>query len=160
MEAFQMARIVLTDETWDQLLNIMTDKGCYAAKNGRAAMDAILWKLRSGAPWRDIPREVCPWQTAFGRFNEWAKKGLWEKFFLLYEEKLTRSGYSPMEVTSALTSMRVELSEEPSEPSDDLAEDLLRRSTWPPMRMEIRSILKSLGVKYTTPKQPPKLFRK
>lgn len=36
-------------------------------------------------------------------------------YFLLYEEKLTRSGYSPMEVRSALISMRTELEEEPNE---------------------------------------------
>jgi hypothetical protein len=154
------ARRVITDEIWSQLLATLTVKGCYDAKNGREVMEAILWKLRTGAQWREIPSEFCPWQTAFGRFNEWSKKGLWEKFFLSYEAKLIRSGYSSMEVTSGLTKMRAELEEEPSEPSDDLVEDLLQRSIWPPMRMEIRSILKSLGVRYTMSGQPPKLFRK
>jgi hypothetical protein len=155
-----MNRRVLTDEIWSQLLAVMESKGCYDSKNSREIMEGILWKLRVGGPWRDIPEEFCPWQTAFGRFNEWAKKGLWEGFFSAYEAKLTRSGYSPTELTSALTSMRAELEEELQEPSDDLAEGLRPRSTWPPMRMEIRSILKSLGVKYTTPRQPPKLFRR
>ena len=76
-----MTRRVLTDEIWSQLLAVMTAKGCYDAKNGRAVMEAILWKLRTGAPWRDIPAEICPWQTAFGRFNQWAKRGLWADFF-------------------------------------------------------------------------------
>ena len=155
-----MTRRVLTDEIWEQLLAAMTAKGCYESKGGRDAMEAILWKLRTGSPWRDIPVEICPWQTAFGRFNEWSKRGLWESFFLLYEAKLTRSGYSSTELTSALTSMRAELAEEPSEPSDFLVEALPPKSTWPVMRMETRSILKSLEVKFTTSKQPPKLFVK
>jgi len=155
-----MTRRALTDDIWGQLLALMESKGCYDAKNGREVMEAIIWKLRTGSPWRDIPKEFCPWQTAFGRFNRWAEKGLWTDFFSAYEARLIRSGFSPTEVTSALISMRAELEEEPSELLDDLEGDLPPKSTWPVMRMEIRSILKSLGVKSTMLKQPPKLFVK
>ena len=153
-----MTRRALTEEIWDQLLTLMVSKGCYDAKNGRDVMEAIVWKLRTGSPWRDIPKEFCPWQTAFGRFNRWAQKGLWTDFFSAYEAKLTRNGLSPTEVMSALISMRAELEEDPSELSESLVAGQPPRSTWPVMRMEIRSILKSLGVKSTMLKQPPKLF--
>ena len=43
-------------------------------------MEAILWKLKTGAAWRDIPEDLCPWKTAYNRFNRWAMKGLWDKF--------------------------------------------------------------------------------
>ena len=148
-----MSRRAITDEVWIQLLATMAAHGCYDAKNSRDVMEAILWKLRTGAPWRYVPHDFCPWQTAFGRFNDWSKKGLWEKFFLSCEAKLIRNGFSSTEVTSALTSMRAELEEDPSELSDDLEEEILRKFIWPPMRMDIRSILKSLGVKFTMPKQ-------
>lgn len=147
-----MARRVLTDSIWQQLQITLRSKGCRSRKNDMNVMEAILWKLRVGAPWRDIPKELCPWQTAFNRFNRWAEKGLWEKFFLSYEARLIRSGYLPTEVTSALINMRAELAQDTSGQSDDLVEELLQRFTLPPMRMEIRSILKSLGVKSTTPK--------
>src|SRR5262249_5872592 len=104
-----MTRRVLTDEIWSQLLAVMESKGCYDSKNGREIMEAILWKLRVGGPWRDIPKEFCPWQTAFDRFNRWAKKGLWSDFFSAYEVKLIRSGHSQTEATSALISMQAEL---------------------------------------------------
>jgi hypothetical protein len=155
-----MARRMITDEIWLQLQATMESHGCYDTKNSRDVMEAILWKLRVGCPWYDVPEEFCPWKTAFNKFNRWAKNGLWEKFFLTYEAKLIRNGYSPTEATSALISMRAELEEEPNEPLDDLVGDLRPRSTWPVMRMETRSILKSLEVKFTTLKQPPKLFVK
>lgn len=148
-----MARTYLTDEIWDQLQVTLRKKGCRLWKNSRNVLEAIVWKLRTGAPWRDIPQELCPWKTAYNRFNRWAEKGLWEEFFLSYEAKLIRSGYSPTEVTSALISMRVELGMEKSAPLEDPEEDRPARFTLPPMRMEIRSILKSLGVKFTMPKQ-------
>ena len=145
-----MARQIITDGIWEQLQKTMREKGCHRWKNDRNVMEGILWKLRTGAPWRDLPSEFCPWKTAYNRFNRWAAKGLWEDFFLSYEAKLTRSGYSLTEVTSALINMRVELGLEKKAQLENLVEAQPLRFTSPPMRMEIRSILKSLGVKSTT----------
>ena len=155
-----MARRFLSDATWDQLQKIMIEKGCYDAKNSRNVVEAILWKLRTGSPWRYIPEDLCPWQTAFNRFNRWSEKGLWAGFFLAYEAKLIRNGCSPTEVTFELTNMRAELEEAQNEPSDDLGVALLQRFIWSPMRMEIRSILKSLGVKSTIQKRQIESFAK
>ncbi|WP_286380652.1 IS5 family transposase [Acinetobacter pseudolwoffii] len=77
-----MARTLLTDDIWQQIQDTMRLHGCYRSKNSRNIMEVILWKLRTGATWRDIPQEFCPWQTAYNRFNRWASKGLWNKFFL------------------------------------------------------------------------------
>ncbi|PWK14100.1 putative transposase of IS4/5 family DUF4096 [Psychrobacter immobilis] len=76
-----MARTALTDTLWDQLQSTMTQHGCYQTQNSREIMEAILWKLRTGAPWRDIPEELCLWKTAYSRFNRWSKNGLWADFF-------------------------------------------------------------------------------
>lgn len=147
-----MARQALSDPIWEQLQATMKAKGCHRWSNDRQVMEAILWKLRTGAPWRDTPREFCPWKTAYNRFNRWAARGLWADFFLSYEAKLIRSGYSPMEVTSALISMRVELGVEKNALLENPGEELPLSFMLPPMRMEIRSILKSLGVRSMMPK--------
>jgi transposase len=76
-----MTRRILTDGIWAQLQSVMAARGCYDAKNSREVIEAILWKLRTGAPWRDIRKEFCSWETAYGRFNNWAAKGLWTGFF-------------------------------------------------------------------------------
>ncbi|SDE19485.1 Putative transposase of IS4/5 family [Psychrobacter pacificensis] len=115
-------------------------------------MEAILWKLRTGAPWRDIPEELCSWKTAYSRFNRWSKTGLWENFFLAYEKKLIRNGYSQTEAMFAVTSMQVELGVVQIEQLDEAVAAQLQRYTYPVMPMDIRSILKSLGVTSTTVK--------
>jgi len=155
-----MTRRILSDPMWEQLQATMKNKGCNYSKNGRDIMEAILWKLRTGAPWRDIPNELCPWKTAFNRFNRWASRGLWTDFFLLYEEKLTRSGFSSTEVMLKLTNMRAELGLEKNGQLENLEGDLQPRSTWPPMRMEIQLILKSLGVRSMMPKPQSRSFPK
>ncbi len=78
-----MSRRVITDEIWVQIQNTMQFYDCYRSRNSKNIMEAILWKLRTGAPWRDIPEDLCPWQTAYNRFNRWASKGLWENFFFM-----------------------------------------------------------------------------
>jgi len=104
-----MVRRVLNDEIWEQLEPALRAKGCHRWKNDREVMEAILWKLRTGAPWRDIPEAFCPWKTAYNRFNRWAGIGLWAEFFLSYKAKLIRGGYSSTEVMYALISMQAEL---------------------------------------------------
>lgn len=144
-----MARTVLTDEYWKQILKTMKSKGCYQTENSRNIMEAIIWKLRTGAPWRDIPVQLCPWKTAYNRFNRWSEKDLWADFFLACEAKLIKNGFSSMEVTSRLTNMRVELEKGANEQLELPEEGVQLSSTSSSMRMDVRSILKSLGVKFT-----------
>ncbi|TSH69925.1 transposase, partial [Acinetobacter sp. RF15A] len=54
-----MARTLLTDDIWHKIQDTMRLHGCYCSKNSRNIMEAILWKLRTGATWRDIPQEFC-----------------------------------------------------------------------------------------------------
>ena len=147
-----MTRRVLTDDIWLQIQDTMKFYGCYRSKNSKNIMEAILWKLRTGATWRDIPEDLCPWQTAYNRFNRWAIKGLWDKFFLNYEAYWIQNGCSSTEAMSALISMRVELGVVKLEQLDKATVDELQKSIYVVMPMDIRSILKSLGVKSTTVK--------
>lgn len=147
-----MARTALTDELWEQLQNVMKQHGCYITKNTRIIMETILWKLRTDAPWRDIPEELVSWKTAYNRFNRWSQNGLWEKFFLAYEKKLIRNGYSSMQAMYGVMHMRVELGLVQTAQLDEAVAAELQKSIYVVMPMDIRSILKSLGVKCTTVK--------
>jgi transposase len=42
-------------------------------------LNAILWKLRTGAPWRDLPERYGPWKTAHERLRLGTETGLWQK---------------------------------------------------------------------------------
>ena len=49
--------------------------------NDRRVLNGIFWVLRSGAPWRDLPKEFGNWNSVFQRFRRWAKKGVWQSLF-------------------------------------------------------------------------------
>ena len=45
----------------------------------RRVLNGIMWVLRSGAPWRDLPERYGPYTTCYNRFNRWRKKGIWDR---------------------------------------------------------------------------------
>ena len=45
----------------------------------RATLDAILWVLRTGAPWRDLPPRLGAWKSAYERFRRWSADGTWRR---------------------------------------------------------------------------------
>lgn len=45
----------------------------------RAILNGILWILRTGAPWHDMPNRYPPYQTCHRRFQEWVEKGVFEQ---------------------------------------------------------------------------------
>ncbi|WP_372342202.1 IS5 family transposase [Geothrix sp. PMB-07] len=47
--------------------------------DNRPIVEAILWKHRTGAPWRDLPESFGPWNTVFTRFNRWNRSGVWQR---------------------------------------------------------------------------------
>jgi transposase len=44
-------------------------------------VEAIYWMSRTGAQWRELPMEYGKWNSTFKRFNNWSKKGIWDKLF-------------------------------------------------------------------------------
>src|SRR5699024_7568445 len=130
-----MARTLLTDDIWQQIQDTMRLHGCYCSKNRRNIMEAILWKLRTGATWRDIPLEFCPWQTAYNRFNRWASKGLWDKFFLDYEASWIKIGYSLTDATFACINMYVDHGIQLNEQLDYHAVDVQHKYYYQPTRL-------------------------
>jgi transposase len=45
----------------------------------RQLIDGIRWRVRTGAPWRDLPERFGPWQTVYGLFRRWQRDGTWAR---------------------------------------------------------------------------------
>lgn len=55
-------------------------------------MSAILWVLRTGAPWRDLPERFGPWSTAWSRFRRWTAAGLWRRVLEALQRDADQAG--------------------------------------------------------------------
>jgi transposase len=77
-------RFVIGDAMWEriapQLPGKASDRGVTAGDN-RLFLEAVLWRVRTGSPWRDLPDVFGNWNSVFQRFRRWAKKGVFERLF-------------------------------------------------------------------------------
>ncbi|SBU94222.1 Putative transposase of IS4/5 family (DUF4096), partial [Streptomyces sp. Ncost-T6T-1] len=48
-------------------------------RDRRQVLDGILWKLSTGAAWRDLPERYGPWKTVYERFRRWSADGTWDR---------------------------------------------------------------------------------
>jgi transposase len=77
-------RYELTPEQWRRIEALLpgkaTDPG-RTAKDNLTFVNGVLWVLRSGAHWHDLPERYGKWKSVHKRFTRWAKAGVWEKVF-------------------------------------------------------------------------------
>lgn len=61
----------LTDKAWVVIEPLLPPQqgGGRRSRDHRQVINAILWKLRTGAPWRDLPDRYGPWKTAYERLR-------------------------------------------------------------------------------------------
>ncbi len=71
----------LTDEAWARIAPLLRENGRRGGRwrDHREVVNGILWKLRTGAPWRDLPERNGPWQTCYDRFSRWRRDGTWDR---------------------------------------------------------------------------------
>jgi transposase len=77
-------RYELTDAQWARIADLLPgkagDPGRTAADN-RLFVNGVLWVLRSGAHWHDLPERYGKWKSVHKRFSRWARAGAWERMF-------------------------------------------------------------------------------
>jgi len=72
----------LTDEQWAALEPHLPPQRAATgrpAKEHRTVVEGILWRLRTGAPWRDLPERYGSWQSVYTRFRRWQAAGVWDR---------------------------------------------------------------------------------
>ena len=77
-------RFVLNDAVREKIAPHLpgkaSDRGV-TASNNRLFVEAVLWRVRTGSPWRDLPGTFGNWNSVFQRFRRWAHKGVFEHLF-------------------------------------------------------------------------------
>ena len=76
-----MSRWVLKDEQWERVAPLLPGKAGDPGRPGsdnRPFLEAVLWMVRTGAPWRDLPEAFGSWNTVFRRFRRWAQISVFE----------------------------------------------------------------------------------
>jgi transposase len=77
-------RYELSNEQWRRIEGLLAGKKGDPGRTGRdnrLFVNAVLWVLRSGARWSDLPERYGEWKSVHKRFTRWAKRGVWERVF-------------------------------------------------------------------------------
>lgn len=71
--------LVVTQERWDQIAALLPSPKAIGRPpvESRLLLTGILWIMRTGAAWRDFPAEYGHWHTAYTRYQDWQRSGLW-----------------------------------------------------------------------------------
>jgi transposase len=106
-EEAALSRGDLSEVEWRTLRILLPIKrGAGKRSRGRPPQDnrnfinGILWRLRTGAPWRDVPEKYGNWNSIYRRFLRWSKSGIWESVAAALAETMAESGHYSIDSTT------------------------------------------------------------
>ena len=79
-----MDRLVLSDAQWDRICGLIIgrpDQRGSTGRDNRMFVEGVLWIVRTGSPWRDLPEAFGEWNSVFRRFSRWSAKEVWLRMF-------------------------------------------------------------------------------
>jgi putative transposase len=79
-----MERLILSDGQWARMAaHIIGDERSRgtSGRDNRLFVEGVLWIVRTGSPWRDLPAAFGEWNSVFRRFSRWSAKGVWQRIF-------------------------------------------------------------------------------
>ena len=88
----------ITDEQWQQVVTLIPEPKAGPGKSGRppqnprAVLNGILWILRTGAQWKDLPERYPPRSTCHRWFQQWTKLGVFDQILKALAEDLYQRG--------------------------------------------------------------------
>jgi transposase len=85
----------LTDRQWERLEPLLPPQRSGRGRpnqDHRLVIDGILWRSRTGAPWRALPPEFGPWETSYSRLRRWQQAGIWHRILTALQEVADADG--------------------------------------------------------------------
>src|SRR5882724_2210694 len=79
-----MDRLILSDAAWERMAPLIIgrpDQKGSTGRDNRMFVEGVLWIVRTGSPWRDLPEAFGDWNSVFRRFSRWSIKGVWWRIF-------------------------------------------------------------------------------
>jgi transposase len=98
----------ITDAAWERIAPLLPPNGRRGGQwqDHRTVINGILWKLRTGAPWRDLPARYGSRSTCADRLARWEREGLWDRLLTEVQTKSDAVGEVIGEVSVDSTTVR------------------------------------------------------
>jgi transposase len=89
-----MHRHALSDAQWHRLQRVLPRQraGPASTLGDRLFIEAVLYRAKTGLPWRDLPERFGPWKSVYNRFSNWAQRGHWTAIFQELQVEVDETG--------------------------------------------------------------------
>ena len=88
-------RYALRDDQWERIWELLPGqdghRGATAVDN-RLFVDAVLYRAKTGVPWRDLPERFGPWKSVYNRFSNWSRRGVWKHIYKALRVRVDKTG--------------------------------------------------------------------
>lgn len=91
----------LTDEQWERLEPLLPAQKPpigRPSKDHRSIINGILWIIKTGAPWRDLPQRYGPWKTVSSRLYRWQQQKVWDRILAEVQKDADANGRIDWEI--------------------------------------------------------------
>jgi len=89
-----MRRHALSDEQWQRLQPALPKPkfGPRSKIGDREFIDAVLYRAKTGVPWRDLPERFGPSKSVYNRFANWSRRGIWKQIYKALQVQVDKTG--------------------------------------------------------------------
>ena len=87
-----MRRHALSDEQWQRLQAVLPATKQKTKISDREFIDAVLYRAKTGVPWRDLPERFGPWHSVYNRFSRWTRRGIWKQIYKALRVRVDKTG--------------------------------------------------------------------
>lgn len=103
-----MGRGDLTNAEWDRLESFLPPGGVRGGRwsDHRRVINGVLYRVRTGVQWRDLPERFGPWETVYKRHRRWSADGTWRKLLSRIQAAEDAAGSIDWEVSVDSTAVR------------------------------------------------------
>ncbi|KOV02673.1 transposase [Streptomyces sp. XY533] len=83
----------MSDAEWDLIRPLLPRPALGRPRlDDRMVLNGIVWKFRTGVPWRDVPERYGPWTSLHTRFRRWAADGTFERMLQTAQAQADAAG--------------------------------------------------------------------
>lgn len=125
----------ISDKLWNKIKPLLSGTKGKAGRNAddnRRFINGVMWILRTGAPWRDLPESYGDWKNTHRRFCRWRDRGAWED---ILDEMIEEPDFEWLMIDVS----HVKVQQHAARAIDENEGGSIQRYIWPWMRMVCRS---------------------